>query len=147
MKSPSIPFIPDSDIAVLFQNFCRLTGMDPSQAINAIIRPTLERICAQGDPELLISYLRGTMYRDEDQAAWVIVRYERYCQEHASRFAYNPEAELRHTREGDWKIVFRSTHPDEKGAICRQLTDCQENPRASDSQLTGLDAGNGAPPR
>jgi hypothetical protein len=119
--------------------------MDPSQAINAIVRPTLEQICGQGDPGLLISYLQGVTYRDETQAAWVIVRYERYCQEHPGSFAYNPEAELRRTREGDWKIVFRSTHPDDKGAIYRQLTDCQGNPRASDSQWSGLDAGNEPP--
>jgi len=119
IRPPDIPFIPERDIAALFENFCRLTGMDPSQAINAIIRPTLEQICEPGGPGLLVSYLQEVTYLDQDQAAWAIVRYERYCQERAGSFAYTPEAELRQTHDGHWNIVFRSTHPDDKGAIYR----------------------------
>ena len=130
MESPGIPFVPERDIAALFENFCRLTGMGPSQAINAIIRPVLEQICEQGDLGLLISYLQEVTYHDQDQAAWVAVRYERYCQEHAGSFAFYPEAELRRTPEGDWKIRFRTTHPDDKGAIYRELSGPKGNPPA-----------------
>ena len=120
MKSPSISFTPETDIAPWLESYCSLTGLDPGQAINQLVRPHLEQICQDGDSTLLLVHLRQREYPDQNQALELIERFKGFCREHNGsvvKGAYDPELRLRRSPDGNWEIVSRSTHPDHKGAI------------------------------
>jgi len=120
MKSPRISFTPQTDIAPLLESFCSSTGLNPSQAINALVRPHLEEIYKAGDSALLLAHLQQLQYPDQNEALGIIERFKGFCQEHAGspvKGAYDPELRLRRTPDGNWEILFRSTHPNDKGAI------------------------------
>jgi hypothetical protein len=120
MKSPSIAFTPETDIAPWLESYCSLTGLDPSQALNALVRPHLEQICQDGDSTLLLVHLRQREYPEQNQALELIERFKGFCREHNGsvvKGAYDPELRLRRTPDGNWEIVFRSTHPNDKDAI------------------------------
>jgi hypothetical protein len=63
----------------------------------------------------LLQYcIQSSTYRDKEDALSIIARYESFVSEDDSG-CYHPNAKPRRTREGDWEILFRSTHPWDEG--------------------------------
>lgn len=112
----SIQFTPEPEIAERLEKLCQVAKLEASEIINILLDSPLEQIIEARDSSLLRCCIHPFVYDTKEEALAVIAGYERFISE-SDNCCYDHDAKPAQTRDGQWRILFRSTHPDEEGAI------------------------------
>jgi hypothetical protein len=103
----------EPDVADHLEKLCQITNLGSSELINLLLESPLRQTIGDGDTDLLQYCIQSSTYRDKEDALSIIARYESFVSElkYAGDTCYHPDAKPKRTREGDWEILFKSTHP------------------------------------
>jgi len=112
----TITFDAEPDVADHLEKLCQAASLDVGEAINILLDSPLEQIIEGRDSSLLQCCIHPFVYGTKEEALAVIDGYERFISE-SDNCCYDHDAKPARTRDGQWRILFRSTHPDEEGAI------------------------------
>jgi hypothetical protein len=112
----AIKFIPEPEIADRLKKLCQAANLEASEAINILLDSPLEQIIGQRDSSLLQGCIHPFVYDTKEQALETIAGYERFISE-SDDGCYDHDAKPARTRDGHWRILFKSTDPDDEGAI------------------------------
>jgi hypothetical protein len=106
----TITFDAEPDLANHLEKLSQVTSVEISELINILIGSLLRQITEGHDTGLLQDFIHPLLFDTKEEALDIIARYERFVSEDDSG-CYHPDAKPRRTREGDWEVVFKSTHP------------------------------------
>jgi hypothetical protein len=114
-RSATITF--DPDVADNFKKLRRITGLNLNELLNALIYSPLEQIIQDGDTGLLQKFIHPSRYGTKEEALAVIERYEAFIAEllAAGDNCFHDVAAPARTNDGQWRILFKCTHPDGDG--------------------------------
>jgi hypothetical protein len=112
-KTFSITLRPE--IAERLEKLLAILNVSPGKLINEILSDPLARIFGGGDTELLQRYLQSFQYEDKHEVLPIITGYQAFISELNDRgdHNYHDTAAAARTPNGDWEVVFSSTHPDD----------------------------------
>jgi hypothetical protein len=113
----SITFTAEPEIAERLEKLCRITKVGSSELINLLLESPLEQVFGLGDTSLLRAYIQPFIHETKESAVEVIAGYEAFAAElrAAGDTCCVADAKRRRTREDDWEVVFKSTHPWDEG--------------------------------
>jgi len=106
----------EPDLGEHLEKLCRITNLGAGEIISLILEPPLRQIIEDHDTGLLQDFIHPLVFDTKEEALAVIDGYERFISE-SDNCCYDHDAKPARTRDGQWRILFRSTHPDEEGAI------------------------------
>jgi hypothetical protein len=106
----TITFDAEPDVADHLEKLSQVTSVEISDLINILIGSLLSQIIDHHDTGLLQDFIHPLLFDNKEEALAIIANYERFVSEDESG-CHHPDAKPRRTRDGDWEIVFRSTHP------------------------------------
>jgi hypothetical protein len=115
IETPLI-FEPNPENAERLTKLCQVTNLGLSDLVNVLLDQPLTQIVDHHDSGLLRPVLQSFEYDTKEEALAVIAGYERFNSE-SDHFVYCDDAKPARTRDGRWEILFKSTHPDDEGAI------------------------------
>jgi hypothetical protein len=98
-----------------WKNFARAASLDVGQAINILLDSPLEQIIETRDSSSLQCCIHPFVYDTKEEALAVIAGYERFISE-SDGCCYDHDAKPARTRDGHWRILFKSIDPNEEGA-------------------------------
>jgi hypothetical protein len=104
----------EPELAEHLEKLCGITNLGTGELINTLLADPLRQIIEDGDAHLLQSCIQPFVYATKEEALETIARYKRFVSE-GDASVYHYDVAPRRTREGDWEILFRSTHPWDAG--------------------------------
>ena len=112
----------DPDIEDNIEKLRQITGLEFDELLNTLLRSPLKQIIADGDTGFLQRCIDPFQYDDKEGAMAVINGYNGFVAElqAAGDTCYHDDAKPARTSDGYWRVLFKSTHPEEQeGAIYR----------------------------
>ncbi len=114
----AIKFIPEPEIAERLEKLCQVASLKANEVINILLDSPLEQIIEYRDSSQFQCCIQPFLYDTKEEALSAIAGYERFNSEN-DHFVYCDDAKPARTRDGHWEILFKSTDPDDDGAIYR----------------------------
>jgi len=106
----------EHDVADHLEKLCQITNLGVSDLVNVLLDWPLTQIVDHHDSGLLQPVLQSFEYDTKEEALAAIAGYERFVSE-SDDCCYDHNAKPARTRDGRWRILFKSTDPDDEGAI------------------------------
>ena len=104
-------------IAEQLEKLSWITNLEPGELITFILEPPLNQIIEHHDTYLLQDFIHPLVFNTKEEALDIIARYEHFDSEDEDTGIYRYDVAPARMPNGFWKIMFRSTHPWDKGAI------------------------------
>jgi hypothetical protein len=111
----TIRFIPEPEIADRLEKLCQVASLKVGEVINILLDSPLEQIIERRDSSLLQCCIHPFVYDTKEEALETIAGYERFISE-SDDCCYDHDAKPARTRDGHWRILFKSIDPNEEGA-------------------------------
>jgi hypothetical protein len=110
----------DTDVAAQLRALHAITGEDVSCLANTILSSTLTQI-DEGDTCVLSHFIRSQEFETKEHAMVVVKNYEAFVQnlKDGGCHCYHDDAKPARTKQGQWEILFKSTHPFNDAAVER----------------------------
>jgi hypothetical protein len=115
----TITFDPEPEIAERLEKLCQAANLEVNDAINILLDSPLRADHRQRDSSLLQCCIHPFVYDTKEEALETIASYERFISE-SHDGCYDHDAKPARTRDGHWKILFKSTHPWDAGEAIYQ---------------------------
>jgi hypothetical protein len=113
----TITFTPTPEVSDNLKKLSEISTINMENLINVLLASPLRQIVEEGDSGLLRCVLQSNRYPEKATVEALITVYEEYIAKLKSEgcSCFHSLARPMRTRDGFWKVSFKSTHPFDEG--------------------------------